>query len=95
MSAAAVRRIGVPYLNRLNKGYANGGIVSGGSASSGFGGPANIQINIQNETGQQLDVKESGSSFDGETQILNLIIKFVNNNDGGLRTMIKGVAASR
>lgn len=94
MSAAAVRRIGVPYLNRLNKGYANGGLVAGSTASGSFGGPANIQINIQNETGQQLEAREAGSSFDGEKYILNLILKFVNNNDGGLRTMIKGVAAT-
>lgn len=94
MNAAAVRRIGVPYLNRLNKGYANGGYVGGNVASGGFGKPANIQINIQNETGQQLEAREAGSSFDGEKYILNLILKFVNNNDGGLRTMIKGVAAT-
>ena len=94
MRAEAVRRIGVPYLNHLNKGYANGGFVTNSAASGRFGGPANIQINIRNETGQQLEAKEAGSRFDGEKYVLNLILKFVNNNDGGLRTMIKGVATT-
>jgi lambda family phage tail tape measure protein len=47
LNADATKRLGVGFLDRLNKGYANGGYV--GSAPSAMGG--GININIKNEAG--------------------------------------------
>lgn len=46
LNSAATSRLGVNNLNRMNKGYANGGFV-GGSGSTGSG----VNINIKNEAG--------------------------------------------
>jgi hypothetical protein len=45
LNADATKRLGVGFLDRLNKGYANGGYV--GNAPSAMGG--NVNINIKNE----------------------------------------------
>ena len=47
MTADATKKLGVGFLDRLNKGYANGGYV--GASSSTMGG--NVNINIKNEAG--------------------------------------------
>jgi hypothetical protein len=47
INADSTKRLGVGFLDRLNKGYANGGYV--GAASSAMGG--NVNINIKNEAG--------------------------------------------
>lgn len=47
INADQTKRLGVGFLDRLNKGYANGGYV--GAASSAMGG--NVNINIKNEAG--------------------------------------------
>lgn len=97
MSAGAVSKLGVPFLNSLNRGriphFAGGGYVGNLSGNLGAAG-CNVEINIKNETGQPVQAQQTGSRFDGEKYVLDLILKFVNNNDGGLRTMIKGVAAT-
>lgn len=97
MSAGAVSKLGVPFLNSLNSGrmprFAGGGYVGNISGNPGATG-CNVEINIKNETGQPVQAQQTGSRFDGEKYVLDLILKFVNNNDGGLRTMIKGVAAT-
>lgn len=49
LNQEATQRIGVGLLDRLNRGYANGGLV-GGAATSGMSG-GNININIKNEAG--------------------------------------------
>lgn len=73
--------------------FAGGGYVGNISGNPGATG-CNVEINIKNETGQPVQAQQTGSRFDGEKYVLDLILKFVNNNDGGLRTMIKGVAAT-
>ena len=47
LNASATRRLGVGNLDRLNKGYADGGYV--GSSSGGMG--SSVNINIKNEAG--------------------------------------------
>ena len=47
INADQTKRLGVGFLDRLNKGYANGGYV--GASSSTMGG--NVNINIKNEAG--------------------------------------------
>lgn len=49
LNQEATQRLGVGLLDRLNRGYVNGGLV-GGAATSGLSG-SNININIKNEAG--------------------------------------------
>jgi len=91
INAEAVRRIGVPRLNALNSGilphFAGGGYV--GSGSYGNGMPP-IVINLHNETGMAMEAEQTGSSFDGEQWVLGVVLKGINNNTMGLRSMLQG-----
>ncbi len=91
INAEAVRRIGVPRLNALNSGmlphFAGGGYV--GSGSYGNGMPP-IVINLNNETGVAMDAEQTGSAFDGERWVLSVVLKGINNNTMGLRSMLQG-----
>ena len=95
ISADAVRKVGVPFLNALNRGqaprFASGGYV-GGSKMSAAG--CNVQINISNESGQPLQAQQTGSRFDGESYIIDVVVNAFSTNRSGLRTMVKGVAAT-
>lgn len=67
MNANATNKLGVGFLDRLNKGYANGGYV-GASSGANMGG---VNINIKNEAGAdgykataQVNKNEGGLSVD-------------------------------
>ena len=53
----ATRRVGVGVLDRINKGYSNGGLVGGGS-------PGSPQINIINNSSQPLSASQPKVSMD-------------------------------
>ncbi len=91
MSAAAVRRIGVPYLNRMNKGYANGGYVGGGA--SGANGTPPVIINLHNESGVTLDAQQTEANFDGENWVIGIVLNGIATNKNGMRTVLKGAMA--
>lgn len=94
MSADAVSRLGIPFLNALNRGqtphYANGGYV--GSGSGGSSAPA--VVNIYNETGQQMSAKRAETKFDGKSYVTSVWLEAFANNDNGMRDIIKGAAAT-
>ena len=99
MNAAAVRRLGVPYLDMLNTGqmagFASGGPVMADTAIPAMGkSGVNIRIQLKNESGQQLQAEQTGSSFNGEEYVIGVVLKAVSTNQGGLRSMIKGVATT-
>ena len=99
MNAAAVRRLGVPYLDMLNTGqmagFATGGPVMADTAIPAMGkSGVNIRIQLKNESGQQLQAEQTGSSFNGEEYVIGVVLKAVSTNQGGLRSMIKGVATT-
>ena len=86
--SAAVDRIGVATLNRMNKmgHFANGGYV--GSGGNGYG--PNVVINIENNTGVPVDAEQTGSSFDGEKWVIGVVMNGIANNTMGMRSMLKG-----
>ena len=43
---------------------------------------------------QQLQAEQTGSSFNGEEYVIGVVLKAVSTNQGGLRSMIKGVATT-
>jgi hypothetical protein len=86
--SAAVDRIGIATLNRMNKmgHFANGGYV--GSGGNGYG--PNVVINIENNTGVPVDAEQTGSSFDGEKWVIGVVMNGIANNTMGMRSMLKG-----
>lgn len=57
------------------------------------GGDVNVKINMVNQSGQQLQVEQTGGGFDGESYIVNVVINAVANNKNGMRTILKGAMA--
>lgn len=62
-------------------------------ALKGNGGDVNVKINMVNQSGQQLQVEQTGGGFDGESYIVNVVINAVANNKNGMRTILKGAMA--
>ena len=99
MNAAAVSRLGVPLLDALNHGqmpgFAEGGPVMATTTIPAVNkGGVNISIHLTNETGQPMRAEQTGSSFNGEEYVIGVVLKAVSTNQGGLRSMIKGVATT-
>ena len=87
INAAAVKRIGVPRLDAINRGhFANGGYVGRTSAS----GAPPVVINLHNESGVALDARQTDASFDGEKWVIGVVMNGIANNTMGMRTMLKG-----
>lgn len=55
------------------------------------GGNVNIKIDLRNESGQQLKAETTGSTFDGDSYIVGVVLKAISTNRGGLRTVLRGV----
>lgn len=60
----------------------------------GGGSAVNIKIDLRNESGQQLEAQETGSSFDGENYVIGVLLKAISTNKNGIRTIMKGVATT-
>ena len=58
----------------------------------GGGNPQNIKIELKNESGNELKAEQAGVSFDIDTMVISAVIKGVNEDRMGLRTMMKGMA---
>lgn len=58
------------------------------------GGIENVKVEVINQSGQEVKGGDANVRFDGKTMIVSTIIEAVNNNQMGLRTMIKGVAST-
>lgn len=57
----ATQRMGVATLDRINKGYANGGLVGGGASAGGSGAPV---VNIINNSSQPVTASQPKISLD-------------------------------
>lgn len=68
---------GILPMNRVTRGIAGG-----------FGGaPQNVIINIENNSGQQIE-SESTRRIDGENLIINTVISAIQTNKGGIRSYV-------
>ena len=56
--------------------------------------PQNVKIELINESGQELKTENASVKFDLDTMVISAVIKGVNNNTMGMRTMLKGLAAT-
>ena len=97
MSADAVSRLGVPFLNALNKGqtprFASGGAVGVSSGTYGNGAPP-VVINLHNESGVAMDAQQTDATFDGESWVIGIVLNGIATNKNGMRSVLKGAMAN-
>lgn len=97
VNAAAVKKVGVGFLDGINSGYvkhfASGGYVSKTGSASRQNGPE-VQVIIENNTGSQMQAR-TNTKNDGEKQITQIILSTVTegivSNRDHLRELIAGV----
>lgn len=83
----ATRKVGVSALDRINKGYANGGLVGGsGAAASGPG----VEVNVINQSSQPVQAQSSGPRFDGKKWVQDIVLSDLRTN-GPIRRAMAGV----
>lgn len=61
-------------------------LVGGGAASN------NVVVNIVNQSGQELESKQQNSRFDGENYVIDVVVRAMESNKGGMRDAIKASA---
>ncbi len=89
--SAAVDRIGIATLNRLNRvgHFADGGYVGSGG---GWGAPP-VVINLHNESGIPMEAEQNESQFDGESYVIGVVLNAVATNKMGMGSLLKGARA--
>lgn len=100
MSAEAVNRIGIPFLNALNNGgisaYSKGGTVGGSvgvtNAMHNTERLGPIKIEIINATGQNVQAKQVDQRFNGKETLITLIMEAGHTNYLGFGDFMKGMA---
>lgn len=80
MNADATKRLGVNFLDRLNKGYAEGGYVGSMPAGSSKAMSEGVQINIINQSSQPVTARQTAPQFDGERFVQNIILTDLRRN---------------
>jgi len=86
LNQEATRRIGVSTLDRLNKGYANGGLVGGASKSVESG----VQVNVINNSGQPVTASQPKVSLDSMGRmVIDVMINDLRTN-GPYARQLKG-----
>jgi len=85
LNQAATRRMGIGMLDRINKGYANGGLVGGGI---GAAGAPDISINVTNASGQPVSASQPKFSMDA---LGNYLVQFTLNDYQRNGPMIRGI----
>lgn len=61
-------------------------LVGGGATSN------NVVVNIVNQSGQELESKQQNSRFDGENYVIDVVVRAMESNKGGMRDAIKASA---
>lgn len=52
----------------------------------------NVVVNIVNQSGQELESKQQNSRFDGENYVIDIVVRAMESNKGGMRDAIKASA---
>ena len=61
--------------------------LMGGGATSN-----NVVVNIVNQSGRELESKQQNSRFDGENYVIDVVVRAMESNKGGMRDAIKASA---
>ena len=64
------------------------------SAIGGKGRGGNITVNVINNTGTQVKAEQTSAEWDGEQWVVGVVLNAVATNRNGIRTVLKGVAAT-
>lgn len=62
--------------------------------NGGNAGIQNIEVNITNESGQPVQAAKGSATFDGERLVLGIVLKAVQNNEGGFRDVMRSAVAT-
>lgn len=60
----------------------------------GNAGIQNIEVNITNESGQPVQAAKGSATFDGERLVLGIVLKAVQNNEGGFRDVMRSAVTT-
>lgn len=77
LNAETTKKLGVGFLDRINKGYANGGYV-GNPPPAGNG--SNVQVNVINQSSQPVQAQQSAPRFDGVRFVQDIILTDLRRN---------------
>lgn len=58
------------------------------------GGIENVKVEVVNHTGQDVKAETADVRFDGRTFVISTVIEAASNNTMGMRSMLKGIAAT-
>ncbi|WP_419046914.1 hypothetical protein [Phascolarctobacterium faecium] len=62
--------------------------------NGGNAGIQNIEVNITNESGQSVQAAKGSATFDGERLVLGIVLKAVQNNEGGFRDVMRSAVTT-
>lgn len=62
--------------------------------NGGNAGIQNIEVNITNESGQPVQAAKGSATFDGERLVLGIVLKAVQNNEGGFRDVMRSAVTT-
>lgn len=62
--------------------------------NGGNAGIQNIEVKITNESGQPVQAAKGSATFDGERLVLGIVLKAVQNNEGGLRDVLRSAVTT-
>lgn len=83
---------GPELVNFTNPGRVYTAQQTANALSQNGNGNLNIKFDIKNETGTAMEAQQTGSSFDGESYVIGVVLKAMANNTNGMRSMVKGLA---
>ena len=62
--------------------------------SGGNSGNLNIKFDIKNNTNQQIEARQTGQTFDGESYVIGVVLNAVATNQNGMRSALKGALST-
>lgn len=62
--------------------------------NGGNAGIQNIEVKITNESGQPIQAAKGSATFDGERLVLGIVLKAVQNNEGGFRDVMRSAVTT-
>ena len=83
-----------PELVTLNGGNAQITSTHTTQRQMGENSTPNVTINLVNQTGQNATAEASTPKWDGEAWVISVVLNAVSTNKNGMRSLIKGVAAT-
>jgi len=91
LNADVTKKLGIGFLDRLNRGYADGGYVGAGAPSGAGMMAKGFQVNIINQSSQPVTARQTTPQFDGEKFVQNIVLQDIRRN-GPIGQALRGGA---